>query len=990
MNANPRPVGSGLLRTLLLLLLALFAPSVLAQTGVSFKIEGCRNDGSITLPNGGGEFICPDAAYTTGNLGKGWNELDLVPHRITANAGNSAPASQTYTIGAAADNCDGASGTIYTCADGESLTPGYDVMSAPVLNTALSDASCTPLSSSAQLAAHPGVGGTAVSIYRLLTITQAANTTCVYDYYERLALGSHLYPGSSLHSDLLNQSLGTAGIGAKDVSIPVNEISPQGLSKTMAASADSSVTWDLIKSGNPTSVHFGDVCAANAPTSQPVTITITWTKNPATLGKVSVTTHVFATNPAARTITVNVTDKIYKDLVQTTLLDTASTPLAGVDVPAGQTVMVLTHTALFDSSVAGGIGDWLNDVATATYTDKATGIPVPGTTTAAANAQIAAGTTFNGTADISDSESISGNGLTFSVPTPPSVGSFLNGYAGSATTGPVNWNALAQSSSGSVTFNKTIYLANQTVTSGTLSDTAHLNTASQQLSAPVSVGIDSSATVKLTVSKTIPANYLALSGDKLTVDFHIAGTATSNYTNDIHFTFLYGGSNTASQTISGLLPDSYTVTETGSKYCDAQNNCTTQTLLQPIANPLVVDLTPQNGSMAGRCTGTAPFTNTLLAQGVRVQVQKITNPVLTAADPDYNWQFTLNGPNVGSCVPATAGAGAGFVLFQDSLGGDCLLSDGNYTVTETLKSGWREDSAVPNNGVNTLICAFSVNTILNDGQTFSCTFHNTRLGHVKVIKTVSGNPPGVNDAFVFELHSGAAAGVPGSVLESQTANAGNGGVLNFATLLTPGSHYQLCEIVKVGWGTNLPNPFTAAQIDADNSLICSDFVATTDVFTFTVNNTPPPNNKGSARTIGYWKNWASCHNSNGHQEPVLDETLLAATPPGIQVGNFYLTTGQCVYAVNLLNKSTMTTGIKMASDPLFNMTAQLVAAELNEVAGAASCASADSAIVQANALLSKYAFNGNSYSPKLSKADATLANSLANTLDMYNNNLLCF
>src|SRR5207245_5277485 len=149
-----------------------------------------------------------------------------------------------------------------------------------------------------------------------------------------------------------------------------------------------------------------------------------------------------------------------------------------------------------------------------------TGVPIPGSTTASANAQIGAGTTFNGTADISDSESITGSGLTFSVLTPPAVGSFLNGYNGSATTGPVAWNALAQAGSNSVAFSKTIYLANQTITSGTLSDTAHLNTASQQLAAPVSISIDSSATVKLTVSKTIPAGYLQLPGDTLTVYFH--------------------------------------------------------------------------------------------------------------------------------------------------------------------------------------------------------------------------------------------------------------------------------------------------------------------------------------------------------------------------------------------------------------------------------------------------------------------------------------
>lgn len=56
--------------------------------------EGCRNDGSILLPIGG-KFICPDVVsgpdnYTTGNLGKGWNELDLVPFRLTTSSGNSA------------------------------------------------------------------------------------------------------------------------------------------------------------------------------------------------------------------------------------------------------------------------------------------------------------------------------------------------------------------------------------------------------------------------------------------------------------------------------------------------------------------------------------------------------------------------------------------------------------------------------------------------------------------------------------------------------------------------------------------------------------------------------------------------------------------------------------------------------------------------------------------------------------------------------------
>ena len=48
-------------------------------SSVNFTLEGCRNDGTIALPNGSGKFICPDAAYTTGNLGtarlKHWDIL---------------------------------------------------------------------------------------------------------------------------------------------------------------------------------------------------------------------------------------------------------------------------------------------------------------------------------------------------------------------------------------------------------------------------------------------------------------------------------------------------------------------------------------------------------------------------------------------------------------------------------------------------------------------------------------------------------------------------------------------------------------------------------------------------------------------------------------------------------------------------------------------------------------------------------------------------
>jgi hypothetical protein len=97
----------------------------------------------------------------------------------------------------------------------------------------------------------------------------------------------------------------------------------------------------------------------------------------------------------------------------------------------------------------------------------------------------------------------------------------------------------------------------------------------------------------------------------------------------------------------------------------------------------------------------------------------------------------------------------------------------------------------------------------------------------------------------------------------------------------------------------------------------------------------------------------------------------------------------CQDAVALLNKSDIKSGKKMASDPLYNMASQLVAANLNVAAGAGVCGNAVTAINSAQALLTKYSFNGTGTYTKVTAADATQANSLAATLDQYNNNKLC-
>jgi hypothetical protein len=93
----------------------------------------------------------------------------------------------------------------------------------------------------------------------------------------------------------------------------------------------------------------------------------------------------------------------------------------------------------------------------------------------------------------------------------------------------------------------------------------------------------------------------------------------------------------------------------------------------------------------------------------------------------------------------------------------------------------------------------------------------------------------------------------------------------------------------------------------------------------------------------------------------------------------------CSKAVNLLDKSTIDAGKKMASDPAFNLAAQLLAAELNHIAGAYSNPVVIDTINRSVLLLAKYKFDGKSHTA-ISAADATLMNNYAKMLDDYNNN----
>ncbi|WP_428356750.1 hypothetical protein [Methyloprofundus sp.] len=195
-----------------------------------------------------------------------------------------------------------------------------------------------------------------------------------------------------------------------------------------------------------------------------------------------------------------------------------------------------------------------------------------------------------------------------------------------------------------------------------------------------------------------------------------------------------------------------------------------------------------------------------------------------------------------------------------------------------------------------------------------------------------------------------------------------------------------------GWSNDIDGftPDSETAEGGDNSSECINITLNPgDMYSLDVDNTPPPG--GDAHTIGFWKNWTSC-DGRGKQAAVLDDNLPVTLDTDFVID-------KCPVAVDLLdkrkvkNEDIIKDGKKSASDPIYNMVAQLFAAKLNVNAGAGGCAALTNAITDADALLTDVGFDGNmdykKGSDKLTRKQKAEANALAGTLDAYNNNQLC-
>lgn len=762
-------------------------------SGTQYTLQGCRNN-QTTPPYKAGTFICNDALYTTGDLGKGWAELDYVPFRLIVQTGK--------TGGQISRNLD----VDYLFKNG---VYGYDLLSVPVLNTAADDGTdkpARPVTTSAAACAFtvsPGSGaanqgsspnGSATnSLYRTLTITNMpANATCVFDFYARVALGAHnVAPGkcdAKLHADLADSSNNIQGSGAKEVPIQICNINGQSVAKSMTVTDTQDYLWDVNATPKFARITFDNTCdatllASQNPQSNPVTVT--WHKVLQSTTLVA-STHVSVVNPASRPIGVNLSDQIY---------DGSTSPATPVGSPLTWSGTVKSNSVPtpIDQQVtlpAGTSSSNLYDVVTATYYDPQDSTPIGGSVTAQANATLQT-FTQNGTAVITDVESILGgssspfafsindfqvyDGNGNAIGSQNSGGSLGSYTLGTQTTGPVTWTSDTESDSGSVVLDKYIYLtgtapviANDELTElATVTASSGFVAYSSANGQPVNYDLDANATATLTINKTIPFT-LSSTDAAQTFTFHV----TDPDGNEVMVSgqsptiTLSPGQNTGSVQIPGLQQgETYTVSEDQAPGWDAP----------PASQGQTINI--QNGNSASCGSYSVTFANTIHAN---VTVQKITNP----AGNEAGWTFNLLDPN-GKQISQVTTTDAGAIAFPVN-----LTQEGQYTVQEVSQPGWLQTNAQN--------ATFTVDFPASGAVMYAAAFTNSRESASATVQKVT-YPAGNEAGWSFTLYdpNGTAIG---------TATTTGTGAINFVdsggnpVKLTVAGTYTVKETsTKSGW-----------------------------------------------------------------------------------------------------------------------------------------------------------------------------------------------
>lgn len=428
-------------------------------------------------------------------------------------------------------------------------------------------------------------------------------------------------------------------------------------------------------------------------------------------------------------------------------------------------------------------------------------------------------------------------------------------------------------------------------------------------------------------------------------------------------------SGTASTTYSLLSPGSYSVSESNptppwkfvSLSCTTGGSASNRT-----AN---IEL-PAGGDVT--CT----YTNELDPE---LRVKKVVNGA------DKAFTFTPTGWNGGATFTRSN---------ADPAFSSGIIPAGTYSVAESLDPDYTLDSIVCTKvsgpgAVSYSTGATSASVQLAAGQIVECTFTNTQKSLIVVEKQVIGASA---QTFTFTRKVGSGGGYVADLGDNPAPTLSAGQTSSSGRKLVAGT-YQVCETnLAAGWvDPTMTVNGAGASVSTDGAgNFCTTFaLGVGDSIKVVVTNTPPPG--GGTRTIGYWKNWSSCAQSNGGQytkavnasPSQYDKTLDGNLPQTL--GTWTIPVEHCDWAVNILSKNARD-GAKRAGDAIYGMSAQLLAALLNLSAGAGSCSALSSAVTDAQSILTTLGFDGTG--AYKNSPYAAQANALASVLDKYNNGVL--
>ena len=358
-----------------------------------------------------------------------------------------------------------------------------------------------------------------------------------------------------------------------------------------------------------------------------------------------------------------------------------------------------------------------------------------------------------------------------------------------------------------------------------------------------------------------------------------------------------------------------------------------------------------------------------------------------------------------------------------------LKAEGPWTVAEALPTGWVSTTDLTCTFVVDYPPLYDESNTSPAGQVLTCSFDNVEKSRVDLLKLTNGLET-LSQSWSFALYEGA-DGFGGTPIASDATPPAT---LDFGPVdLDPAGTYTLCELnVPAGYSTfwqidtdgdgvgdNTVIPYNPnADDDSPEDLgnRCIDLGSGTGIalspgstLHFVVNNAQPG---GAPRSNGYWKNWNGCTTggqaaaaeANGGWEEgfwLLEDVLNPSFGDGVTWDDilddgFVFPITSCPVAVDILDKrkvgkpDEVADGKKQASDPLFNLAANLLAAQMNFGAGVCTTEAVQGWVIEAEALLDAYDFDGDGHDNLGKKSDdGARANELATLLDSYNTGMIC-